>query len=66
MNWDGGNVRLNIGPIGLAHEPQWREFWREYLNFYGARVPAEITDHTWRPMLESDSVLGIGASLVRI
>lgn len=33
-------------------EPAWRRLWAGYLDFYGAAVPPEATQHTWRRILD--------------
>ena len=35
-------------------ELAWRRLWAGYLGFYGATVPPEVTDRTWRRILDSN------------
>lgn len=34
---------------------QWDEFWQSYLAFYKTTVPAEVTDLTWRRILDPEA-----------
>jgi GNAT superfamily N-acetyltransferase len=41
-----------------AHEAdagKWRQLWDLYVEFYHAEVPGEVTDYTWRRILDSAS-----------
>ena len=45
------------------HE-RWITLWRDYLDFYETNLSAEIYEHTWRLLLDSDSPIhGFGARL---
>lgn len=36
-------------------ETVWRLLWADYIAFYGATVPEEITAHTWKRLLDPAS-----------
>ena len=36
-------------------EASWRQLWRGYCDFYGASVPEQVTDRTWKRILDPDS-----------
>jgi GNAT superfamily N-acetyltransferase len=38
-----------------ADEPVWRELWKGYCEFYQAQVPDEVTQRTWKRILDPDS-----------
>ncbi|MDB5899536.1 MAG: acetyltransferase-like protein [Ramlibacter sp.] len=38
-----------------ADEATWRELWRGYCRFYQAQVPQEVTDRTWKRILDPDA-----------
>jgi GNAT superfamily N-acetyltransferase len=40
-----------------SDEPAWRRMWRGYVDFYSAAVPDEITDRTWKRILDPDSAV---------
>ena len=33
----------------------WRELWRAYCDFYRAELPEEVTNRTWKRVLDPDS-----------
>jgi len=42
----------------------WEPLWRGYLAFYGTALSADVTDATWRRIVEPDGPLhGLGAEL---
>ena len=42
------SVRL----LSADDAPRWRELWQSYLEFYGCTLPAEVTEHTWRRLID--------------
>jgi len=42
---------INIRPAAGADELRWRELWAGYNTFYEAEVPEEVTQSTWRRIL---------------
>src|SRR4051812_40036648 len=40
-----------------ADEPAWRELWRGYCRFYNAQLSDEVTDRTWKRILDPDSAI---------
>jgi GNAT superfamily N-acetyltransferase len=38
-----------------ADETAWRALWRGYCDFYDAKLPPEVTDRTWKRILDPDS-----------
>jgi GNAT superfamily N-acetyltransferase len=40
-----------------ADEPVWRRLWLEYLEFYAASVPDDVTNRTWQRILDPDSAV---------
>jgi GNAT superfamily N-acetyltransferase len=38
-----------------SDEPAWRELWRGYCEFYAAQLPDEVTNRTWKRILDPDS-----------
>ena len=40
-----------------SDEPAWRLLWRGYCDFYDARVPEEVTNRTWKRILDPDSAI---------
>ncbi|HUR90961.1 MAG TPA: GNAT family N-acetyltransferase [Ramlibacter sp.] len=40
-----------------SDEPAWRGLWRGYVDFYAASVPDEITNRTWKRILDPDSAV---------
>jgi GNAT superfamily N-acetyltransferase len=40
-----------------ADESAWRRLWRDYCDFYAAKVPDEVTDRTWKRILDPDSAV---------
>jgi hypothetical protein len=42
--------------------PQWRVLWRGYLEFYETRIPDEVSELTWRRLLDPEApILGFCA-----
>ena len=40
-----------------SDESAWRKLWRGYCDFYGASVSEEVTDRTWKRILDPDSAV---------
>jgi len=38
-------------------EATWRKLWRGYCEFYGVRLAKEVTDRTWKRILDPDSAV---------
>lgn len=51
-----------IQPLIAADRHAWDPLWQGYLEFYRTELSAEVTDETWRRLLDSDSgIFGFGA-----
>ncbi|RYF39860.1 MAG: GNAT family N-acetyltransferase [Comamonadaceae bacterium] len=40
-----------------ADEAAWRQLWRGYCDFYSARLSDQVTDRTWKRILDPDSAI---------
>jgi GNAT superfamily N-acetyltransferase len=40
-----------------ADEATWRKLWRGYLDFYGVSLGTEVTNRTWKRILDPDSAI---------
>ena len=38
-----------------SDEAAWRELWQGYCDFYEARLPDEVTNRTWKRILDPDA-----------
>ena len=38
-----------------ADEATWRQLWRAYCDFYKAQLPEEVTQRTWKRILDPDA-----------
>lgn len=47
----------SIRAIAQGDEPAWRRLWAAYNHFYETNVPSEVSDATWRRMLDPTSPL---------
>ena len=45
-------MTTNIRPLELTDRERWNELWRGYLQFYKHDLPADLTDLTWRRLLD--------------
>jgi ribosomal protein S18 acetylase RimI-like enzyme len=45
-------MNTNVRPLELTDRERWNELWRGYLQFYKYDLPADITDLTWRRLLD--------------
>ncbi len=56
-------MTFSIRTFASADRPQWAELWRGYLEFYKTNVPEDVTELTWRRLLDPESpVLGFCAA----
>ena len=40
-----------------SDEAAWRRLWRGYLDFYASTIPDEVTNRTWKRILDPDSAV---------
>jgi ribosomal protein S18 acetylase RimI-like enzyme len=45
-------VNTTVRPLQSADRDRWNELWRGYLQFYKHDLPADLTDLTWRRLLD--------------
>lgn len=45
-------MSVTVRDITAADEARWRELWTGYCEFYHTDMPTEITDDTWRRLLD--------------
>ena len=50
--------RTEVRSVTTADEPAWRMMWAAYCAFYETVVPDEVTDSTWRRIMDSDFPFG--------
>lgn len=56
-------MTFSIRTFAAADRPQWAELWRGYLEFYKSDVPDDVTELTWRRLLDPEApVLGFCAA----
>ena len=56
-------MKFSIRRLVAADRPQWRELWQGYLEFYKSNVPEDVTELTWRRLLDPEApVLGFCAA----
>jgi GNAT superfamily N-acetyltransferase len=56
-------MTFTIRPLVATDRPQWRDLWRGYLDFYKADVPDNVTELTWRRLLDPEApILGFCAA----
>jgi ribosomal protein S18 acetylase RimI-like enzyme len=46
------HMNTNVRPLELTDRDRWNELWRGYLQFYKHELPADLTDLTWRRLLD--------------
>jgi GNAT superfamily N-acetyltransferase len=51
---------IQIAPLRHSERARWGELWREYQEFYGTTIPAEVTTSLWA-RLHDGRVHGLGA-----
>lgn len=44
--------KVEVRPLQTADRERWNELWRGYLEFYRYSLPADLTDLTWRRLLD--------------
>ena len=47
-------MSINIRPLATADRTAWLALWQGYLDFYETSVPQEVTDETWRRIIDPD------------
>ena len=47
-------MTLTIRDPSPSDEARWRELWRGYCDFYEKALPDEVTEATWRRLLDKD------------
>jgi GNAT superfamily N-acetyltransferase len=56
-------MTFTIRTLQPNDRPQWDALWRGYLEFYKSDVPAEVTELTWRRLLDPEApILGFCAA----
>jgi len=45
-------MNTNVRSLRPADRERWNELWRGYLQFYKHDLPADLTDLTWRRLLD--------------
>ncbi|HYH58269.1 MAG TPA: GNAT family N-acetyltransferase [Thermoleophilaceae bacterium] len=48
---------VSVRPVAAADEVAWRHLWDGYCTFYETDLPAEITDTTWKRLLDGGTRL---------
>jgi ribosomal protein S18 acetylase RimI-like enzyme len=44
--------KVEVRPLQAADGERWNQLWRGYLEFYRYSLPADLTDLTWRRLLD--------------
>lgn len=53
---------LEIRALGAEDRPSWERLWDDYCDFYGQKLPPEVSDATWSRILDPASpIQGWGA-----
>jgi len=56
-------AELTVRPVSAGDERAWRELWDGYCAFYEADVPPDVTDATWRRLLDlGEAIEGLVAA----
>jgi GNAT superfamily N-acetyltransferase len=56
-------MTFTIRPLVSADRAQWGDLWRGYLDFYKSDVPDDVTELTWRRLLDPEApILGFCAA----
>lgn len=50
---------ISIRPIVESDRAAWRPLWDGYLEFYAQALPEEMTDHTWRRIVDGAGLRGL-------
>lgn len=45
--------KVEVRTLQAADRERWNELWRGYLEFYRYTLPADLTDLTWRRLLDA-------------
>ena len=62
MPRQSARTATGIQPLCAHDRHRWGELWSGYLEFYRASLPEEVTEGTWRRLLDPDQdVHGLGA-----
>lgn len=43
---------MQVRPLLAGDRARWNELWQGYLAFYKHALPQEVTDHTWRRLID--------------
>jgi ribosomal protein S18 acetylase RimI-like enzyme len=55
-------MATTVRALRQADRRQWDELWQGYLAFYRARIPDDVTELTWRRLLDPEApILGLCA-----
>lgn len=53
---------MQVRPLEARDREEWLPLWQGYLDFYATSVPDEVTDETWRRIVDpAGSIHGLGA-----
>jgi ribosomal protein S18 acetylase RimI-like enzyme len=52
-------MNLDIRDAGASDEADWRRLWAGHLAFHQADLPSDVTDHTWRRILDPASPMSM-------
>jgi ribosomal protein S18 acetylase RimI-like enzyme len=47
-----GDQAVRVRALQTSDQQRWNELWRGYLQFYKHALPADLTDLTWRRILD--------------
>ncbi len=50
-------MSLDIRAATPADEPAWRGLWQGFLDYYDVKIDAQITDFTWKRLMDDGSPL---------
>lgn len=50
---------LHIRPLEPADRTRWEPLWRGYLTFYKASLAPEVTETTWRRLMDADEPMHV-------
>jgi len=57
-------MSLRVRRLLATDEPQWRNLFAAYIEFYQASVSSEVVDETWRRLLSEDAQFHVGLAAV--
>jgi len=52
------NEAVLVRPLAPADEPAWRRLWAGYLTFYRQALAPDVTDATWRRLIDGRDMIG--------